>query len=67
MGAIHACSTKDREQVEATSLAMGFLCGDEAPEMVEAHVDAALLIGEPFATPGPFDFRQQDITEDVKA
>jgi len=66
VGAVHACSTKDREKVHETSLAMGFLCGDEVPEMINAHVDAALLIGEPFAKPGPFDFREQDITEDIK-
>jgi len=34
--------------------------------MVDAHVDAAILIGQPFAQPGPFDFRAQDITAEVK-
>jgi len=53
-------------KVERYSLAMGFLNGDENELMVNAHVDAAILIGEPFATPGPFDFRKQDVTEEVK-
>jgi len=63
---IHACSTRNRAQAVTSSIEMGFLTGDEGDAMLNAHVDAAMLIGEPFATPGPFDFRSQDITQEVK-
>ena len=33
--------------------------------MVDAHTDAILILGEPFAQPGEFDFGAQDTTRRI--
>ena len=43
------------------SKALGFLTGDEAKEMTQAHVDAAMIVGEPFRTEAPFDFSGAEV------
>lgn len=42
--------------------AVGFLTGLESPVMREAHVTSGLVVGEPFMTPGVFDFRASGMT-----
>ena len=44
-----ACARGDAETVLAKSRELGFLTGDEAPEMNAAHVAAALQVGRPFS------------------
>ena len=44
-----ACARGDAETVLSKSRELGFLTGDEAPEMNEAHVAAALQVGRPFS------------------
>ena len=34
--------------------------------LIRANVDAVMILGEPFATPGKFDFSSQEITHKVK-
>ena len=36
-----------------------------AQVMVDAHTDAILILGEPFAQPGEFDFGAQDTTRRI--
>jgi aarF domain-containing kinase len=47
---VRACAMRDREGVISASLKLGFLTGDETKEMVDLHVQAGFIIGEPFGT-----------------
>jgi len=62
---ILACANKDREQVVRQSIALGFLTGKESNIMLNAHVEAAFVVGLPFANPGGFDFRTTNLTREV--
>lgn len=53
---VHACAVKDEEEVIRRSLQLGFLTGDESPTMLKAHVEAGILVGEPFRTEGLHEF-----------
>ena len=46
---VHACAEGDRAAVVEHSRRLGFVTGDESREMMNAHVAAALIIGEPFS------------------
>ena len=39
-----------------------FLTGDESPEMLQAHIAAGLVVGEPFMSDEPFDFTGSHLT-----
>lgn len=39
----------------------GFLCGDEDAVMVDAHVAAGMIVGEPFAEGGCYDFANSNM------
>ena len=45
-----ACAERDREGVIASSIALGFLTGEEAAVLVDAHVQAGFEVGRPFQT-----------------
>ncbi|KAL2607601.1 hypothetical protein R1flu_026174 [Riccia fluitans] len=60
-----ACANKDRDQVLEMSIRLGFLTGEESRTMMDAHTQAAFATGEPFANPGPFDFRATNVTRRV--
>ena len=53
---VAACASRDRAGVLASSQALGFLTGDESSVMLDAHCEAAFVVGLPFATPGQYDF-----------
>jgi aarF domain-containing kinase len=53
---VRGCADRDRDAVLQHSLALGFLTGDEAPAMLDAHVEAGFVVGQPFATQGMHDF-----------
>lgn len=53
---VHACAVKDEDEVIQRSLRLGFLTGDESPTMLKAHVEAGILVGEPFRTEGLHEF-----------
>ena len=53
---VAACAKRDRAGVLASSQALGFLTGDESAVMLDAHCEAAFVVGLPFATPGQYDF-----------
>lgn len=44
---------------------LGFLTGEEPEVMLDAHVQAAFIVGVPFAKPGGHDFRANNITHSV--
>jgi aarF domain-containing kinase len=62
---ILACANRDREQVIKCSILLGFLTGKELRVMLDAHVDAAFVVGLPFSKPGGFDFRTTNLTQEV--
>ncbi|XP_004690821.1 PREDICTED: atypical kinase ADCK3, mitochondrial [Condylura cristata] len=62
---IRAAADRDRDTVLKKSIEMKFLTGYEAKAMEDAHVDAILILGEAFASEGPFDFGTQSTTEKI--
>ena len=44
----------DREGLLESSIKLGFLTGTESSEMIHAHIEAGMIIGEPFATDEPY-------------
>ena len=65
MELVWAAANKDRDTVLKVSIRLGFLTGDENKEMKDAHVDAALVVGEPFLTSDPYDFGNSTLTKKI--
>jgi len=63
---IHAAAVQDREAVEHGLIKLGFVTGYEAKAVRKAHVDAVMVLGEPFAFDRPFDFCDQHITHSLQ-
>jgi aarF domain-containing kinase len=66
---LEAASRSDRDVVKALSEELGYLTGHESRAMLDAHVTSVLTLAEPFLRSAPevYDFRDQTITERVKA
>lgn len=62
---IHICATENRPQIIHASIQLGFLTGQEPKVMLEAHTQAAIVIGVLFQKPGPFDFRTSNMPTQV--
>lgn len=64
-----AASRSDRDTVKALSEELGYLTGHESKAMLDAHIASVLTLAEPFLESAPevYDFRDQTITERVKA
>ncbi|KAF3760197.1 hypothetical protein M406DRAFT_358537 [Cryphonectria parasitica EP155] len=64
-----AASRSDRETVKDLSEKLGYLTGHESKTMLNAHIASVLTLAEPFLESAPevYDFRDQTITERVKA
>lgn len=60
-----ACADSDREAVIDMSRRLGFITGMESDVMLEAHVQAAFVVGLPFAKPDGYDFRSTNITQSI--
>jgi aarF domain-containing kinase len=60
-----ACANRDRAQVIEMSIRLGFLTGKESKVMLDAHTEAAFVVGLPFSRPGGFDFRTANLTQKV--
>lgn len=56
MEMVRACAERNREEVIVRSRALGFLTGDESRVMLDAHVEAGVMVGVPFSSPGLYDF-----------
>lgn len=71
LGVLRAAVRRDTAAIERYSRRLGYLTGDESPEMLQAHVDSVLALGEPFsahsARDSYFDFSNQTITDRVRA
>ncbi|XP_030577765.1 atypical kinase COQ8A, mitochondrial [Archocentrus centrarchus] len=62
---IRSAAEGNREGVLKKSVDMKFLTGYESKAMVNAHVDAVMILGEAFASSEPFDFGSQSTTERI--
>ncbi|XP_053365882.1 atypical kinase COQ8A, mitochondrial [Clarias gariepinus] len=62
---IKAAADRNREGVLQRSIDMKFLTGYESKAMMNAHVDAVMILGEAFASDEPFDFGSQSTTERI--
>ncbi|XP_066308850.1 protein ABC transporter 1, mitochondrial-like isoform X2 [Miscanthus floridulus] len=60
-----ACANRDRTGVLEMSRRLGFLTGMEPEVMLDAHVQAAFMVGVPFSKSGGHDFRANNITHSV--
>ena len=69
MGVLKAASRNDRDTCRDLSIKLGYLTGYESKAMVNAHVDSVMTLAEPFAASAPevYDFRDQSITDRVRA
>ena len=65
MEVVWAAANQDKDTILQQSIALGFLTGDETPEMMHAHVEAALIVGEPFLTNESFDFGNAQLTKRI--
>jgi len=67
---VRSCAegVSEREAILTHSTNLGFLTGEENTTMLDAHVSAALLVGEPFCEPlQPYDFGAQDVSKRIAA
>ncbi|KAK2601938.1 hypothetical protein QQS21_004529 [Conoideocrella luteorostrata] len=66
---LDAACRSDRTAVKELSESLGYLTGHESRTMLEAHTQSVLTLAEPFANSAPdvYDFKDQTITERVKA
>ncbi len=63
---VWAASNQDRDTILKLSIKLGFLTGEESPEMIKAHVESGLVVGEPFLKSNkPFSFGTSHLTEKV--
>ncbi|RAL07064.1 protein kinase COQ8 [Aspergillus homomorphus CBS 101889] len=64
-----AATSNDREACRHFSRELGYLTGHESKEMVDAHVTSVITLAEPFmqSSPDVYDFRNQTITDRVRA
>ncbi|KAH6715196.1 ABC1 family-domain-containing protein [Leptodontidium sp. MPI-SDFR-AT-0119] len=63
-----AASRSDRDTVQALSVELGYLTGQESKAMLDAHIASVLTLAEPFLESSPeiYDFKNQTITDRVK-
>lgn len=66
---LDAASRSDRGGIKELSESLGYLTGHESRTMLEAHTQSILTLAEPFmqSAPDVYDFKDQTITERVKA
>jgi aarF domain-containing kinase len=64
-----AASVSDKKVVRNMSIELGYLTGAESKAMLDAHIASILTLAEPFidSSPEVYDFKDQTITERVKA
>ncbi|KAF7875220.1 hypothetical protein EAF04_002392 [Stromatinia cepivora] len=66
---LDAASRSERDTVRNLSIDLGYLTGHESKAMLDAHIQSILTLAEPFLESSPviYDFKDQTITERVKA
>ncbi|XP_072166914.1 atypical kinase COQ8B, mitochondrial-like [Diadema setosum] len=66
MKVIHGAAVGDRQEVLENSRTLQFLTGYESKAMENAHIDAVMILGEPFRSHEEFDFSTQDTTRRIQ-
>jgi aarF domain-containing kinase len=59
---VWSAANRDREGLLDVSHELGFFTGEESREMLDAHAEAGLVVGEPFVRDRPFDFHGSNLT-----
>lgn len=59
---VWAAANEDRDQLLEVSKRLGFISGEESPQMLSAHVSAGLVVGEPFRSTDAFDFASSKLS-----
>lgn len=64
-----AASKSDKTTIRELSITLGYLTGHESEAMLKAHIASVMTLAEPFSGQSPeiYDFKDQTITERVKA
>uniref|UniRef100_A0A2K6F4K9 Coenzyme Q8B n=1 Tax=Propithecus coquereli TaxID=379532 RepID=A0A2K6F4K9_PROCO len=63
---VKAAAEGDRDRVLQKSRDLRFLTGFETKAFSDAHVEAVMILGEPFATQGPYDFGAGDTARRIQ-
>ncbi|XP_057568832.1 atypical kinase COQ8B, mitochondrial isoform X2 [Hippopotamus amphibius kiboko] len=63
---VMAAANGDRDRVLQKSQDLKFLTGFETKAFSDAHVEAVMILGEPFASQGPYDFGAGDTAHRVQ-
>ncbi|XP_062995858.1 atypical kinase COQ8B, mitochondrial [Elgaria multicarinata webbii] len=63
---VRAAADGDRAKVLQKSKDLKFITGFETKVFEEAHVNAVMILGEAFSTPGLFDFGAQNTTQSIQ-
>uniref|UniRef100_A0A8C6WC62 Coenzyme Q8B n=1 Tax=Nannospalax galili TaxID=1026970 RepID=A0A8C6WC62_NANGA len=63
---VKAAADGDRDRVLKKSQDLKFLTGFETKAFADAHVEAVMILGEPFAAPGPYDFGAGDTARRIQ-
>nr|XP_005890662.1 PREDICTED: aarF domain-containing protein kinase 4 isoform X2 [Bos mutus] len=63
---VMAAANGDKDRVLQKSRDLKFLTGFETKAFSDAHVEAVMILGEPFATQGPYDFGAGDTARRVQ-
>ena len=66
---LDAASRNDRDTCRDLSIELGYLTGYESKAMLNAHIDSVMTLAEPFMdfSPEPYEFKDQTITDRVRA
>ena len=61
MKLVWAAANNDKQTIIDVSKTLGFLTGDETNEMLNAHIETGLVVGEPFLNNEAFDFANSNL------
>ncbi|GMH74693.1 hypothetical protein TrVE_jg7433 [Triparma verrucosa] len=61
---VNAASLGDAATVEERSFELGFLSSKDSRKMIDAHVEGAMILGEPFRG-GKYDFKEGKVTQRI--
>jgi aarF domain-containing kinase len=62
---MRASADNDPERIKELSIQGGFLTGYETREMIDAHINAVMILGAGFRTEEAFDFGSQNTTHSI--
>ncbi|EQC35425.1 aarF domain-containing kinase [Saprolegnia diclina VS20] len=60
---VWGAASMDPKKMMDASFKLGFLTGDESKDMLKAHEQAGMVVGEPFASHEPYDFYNSHLTQ----